>query len=121
MLVTFLASEVWPNFNHEKGEAVNRFRLYVLNGGGGFSAAPRASLCLIHPRSQQLKSEAPNGKNAPKAKWKLFRVMTVRCLFVLGLGVGTGCATVDTHNTSEMPWNRPQDWEGPSICFPHWW
>lgn len=35
-------------------------------------------------------------------------------LLLAGAGVAlTGCATDNADNTSTLPWNAPQDWEGP--------
>jgi hypothetical protein len=40
-------------------------------------------------------------------KWKL---AVLFCL-VLGSLALSGCATTDTDNISEMPWNTPKTWE----------
>jgi len=32
-------------------------------------------------------------------------------LLALGTLVGSGCATTDSENASERPWNQPKSWE----------
>ncbi len=32
-------------------------------------------------------------------------------LLILGAVVGNGCATTESENASERPWNAPQSWE----------
>jgi hypothetical protein len=45
-----------------------------------------------------------------KVRLKKSHVCVVLLLFAL-LGGGMGCATTDTENLSERPWNTPKRWE----------
>ena len=44
---------------------------------------------------------------------KILRTVFCAFLFVIAAGILTGCATDNSDDISQVPWNQPASWEGP--------
>ena len=89
----------------------------LINRGGrliGIANLQRAERPLRGQHPAGLEERRRDGRRRSALLMKTIRGIFVCLLLVSGAGLLGGCATDDPDsNISQLPWNQPQDWEGP--------